>query len=281
MMSKGKTKLFWLSCLLVLILGAGWLLGREQEVTHILLNDRVTQAPIPEDIVKSKDCKKYHEWFYSHLTPLAKWDDTCPWDTPPKGEIGEFIINGVKLWVPREYLLIGKNDPDGEQRDLLLSMIYPEMKPDIGKKEEGNFEIVVYISTCSPSMKPPCDYTTISQEFYEDALETKTLTPEEKKLYPKKIRYIPELDLTLYEKKSAYKEPYIRGDRFSPSYWLICDGGTRNENWDPGCYTQYSINNKFYIKHRFRQTDLLKHHDEVKRKVIEKILEWQQDPKKH
>jgi hypothetical protein len=117
-------------------------------VTHIILNDGVTKAPIPAEIVKSKDYKKYHEWFYANITPLAVWDDTCPWAPKPKGKIGEFVINGIKLWVPRQYLLIGKNAPDGEQEDLLLSLIYPEMKPDIGKKEERDFEIVLYIDTC-------------------------------------------------------------------------------------------------------------------------------------
>jgi hypothetical protein len=88
------------------------------------------------------------------------------------------------------------------------------------------------------------------------------------------------LDLTLYEMKNNNKEFYIRGNRLKPSYWLVCDGGTRNKNWNPGCYTKYSINNKFYIEHTFRQTDLLKHHDDVKKKVVEKIKEWQQDPRK-
>jgi hypothetical protein len=272
--SKSKTKLFWLSGVLIFIfiVGAGWLLAKEQKITHIILNDGVTKAPIPKDIVKSKDCKKYHEWFYSHLTPLAKWGDTCPWAPKPKGEIGEFVVNGVKLWVPRSYLLFSKNETDGEQSGLLLSMIYPGIRPGIETQEKDNDEIVVHIHTC-PIGNSSCKYDLNSQHEYEYISEIEKLNLKDKKIYPKKIRYLSELDLTLYEMKNSNKEFYLRGDRFKPSYWLICDGGTRHENWNPGCYSQYGMSNKLYIKYTFRKTDLLKHHDEVKKKVIEKIRE--------
>ncbi|MBA8667935.1 hypothetical protein H1Q59_08550 [Holosporaceae bacterium 'Namur'] len=87
-----KRNIFWIA---LIILGLWFYLTREEKITHVVLNDGVSRVRIPEEIVKSKDCEKYHEWFYARANPLAVWNDRCPWSKPPKGEIGEFIVGVI------------------------------------------------------------------------------------------------------------------------------------------------------------------------------------------
>ena len=86
---------------------------------------------VPDDIVKSRDCERYKEWYLTQslvkhkvFLHIAK----CPW-RKPFGEYGYFEINGVKLKVPRKDLdtFFDTDIPDGEETDLRLRFVYPEM----------------------------------------------------------------------------------------------------------------------------------------------------------
>jgi hypothetical protein len=251
---------------------------REKEITHITANDGVTQIKIPYEIVKSKDCNKYHEWFYSHMTPLSFLSDRCPWAKPPKSPIGEFVVNGEKFWVPRQYLWQDHLEPDGHVHSLHLMMIYPDMRPATGKPEERDMEVMVTIYSTYRSddcrLHKQCD---AEQYHYIHYSNFDRLSEEEKKVYPIDMGYKTELDLTEYHFKLRVKDFYVRGDKYKPTYWLMCDGGTRKENWNPGCESHFNWSDKLYVEYVFRQTDLLPHHDEVRQKVIKKITEFQQN----
>jgi hypothetical protein len=55
---------------------------------------------VPYNIVKKQDCAAFEEWTKSSA-PAFFAQKACPWAKPLiSGEIGKFIINGVKFNIP-------------------------------------------------------------------------------------------------------------------------------------------------------------------------------------
>jgi hypothetical protein len=278
---------YWRRALLavvVIIVGiVGYYLWNKDKA-YIVMKDPYYRIEIPKDIVKSKDCKKFREWFDTNYPPVLGLIPVvnCPWAAKPKSSIGEFIVNGVKFWIPRDYLWPNKMLPDGEDDVILMLMIYPEMSTSYDVK--NNNELILKIHTTKNwkacQEKGYCD---ASQDEYEFSLGLtymdKNKRKEYLKTYPKKIKYLHDLDLTIYKKKNNSDEFYVRGNKYRPNYWLKCDTGSENKNYNPGCYSTFNLDNRFYIEYSFRKTALLKHHDEIRAKIIEKLKEWQQAPK--
>jgi hypothetical protein len=117
------------------------------ERLFIVSQDRSFKIEIPRDIVKAHDCKAYKEWLHKHATPMLISSDRCPWSKPPKGPIGEFEINGVKLYVPRNYLLFDKRIPDGDIDNLTLLMKYPEMTAAGDEPGRNDYHVMVSIDS--------------------------------------------------------------------------------------------------------------------------------------
>ena len=115
--------------------------GAMDNKLFITLIDGKTSIEVPQDIVKEKDCKKYKEWLDKWATPMIIASDRCPWSKAPKSAIGEFEINGVKLYIPRNYLLFDKKIPDGNREAVVLLMKYPYMTPAGDDKEENVFHV--------------------------------------------------------------------------------------------------------------------------------------------
>ena len=223
---------------------------------------------IPEEIVKAKDCKGYYEWantrpeFY-HYPEAAV---TCPWDNAPRGRIGKFIINGVKLNVPREYITFYAREPDGVIDGLALGMVYPEMRRILDAKEDFHNEISMFLRISNPKRDESIYH------YYDLARVKKGSTTFETEKPFKEVGYIPELNATLYT--TGFSEFYIQGDYRKPDYWLECSAGSL-EGKDRRCESYFYINEKIYL-HMRMSSRLLKYHHEIRQKVLEKFREWQQ-----
>lgn len=295
---KSLLKNKWLWALLIIV-GLLTYCSRDKTITHIVLSDGITKIAIPPEIVKSKDCNKYHEWFHSHMTPLIIGSDRCPWTKKPKGPIGEFIINGEKFWIPRKYLWPDTQIPDGYHNDgMNLLMIYPDMTPPTGKQseDERNREILVSLNSAyyfdQYRLKGRCDeagYGTCdaAQHKYIHMTNFKRLSEEEKKIYPKNMGYVPDLDVTAYKHEpGTFESFYIRGDKYAPSYWLLCDDDPPHKDWSLGgcrsclsCHSYFNWSDKLYIEYRFHRVNLVLYHDEIRQKITNKLKEFQQQPR--
>lgn len=280
---------YWVQIIITVVMLIALLrycLFHEKFITHVRLNDGVTRVPIPEKIIRSKDCEAYHQWFYSHVTPLAKWSDRCPWAAPPTSSIGEFTVGGTKFWIPRKYLWPDQKEPDGETISMLMLLVYPDMTPVTNDDEKSKCEKEDYC-TIKLSIKSSqkhigckmykCD---IADYEYKYSIDSSDLDVKKSLVSPKEIKYLPELDLTLYTATTVNDQYYIRGNKYQPDYWLNCHAGSRNQmrnqRGDPLCKSVFNLNQNIYIEYSFNKTDLLIHHDDIRKKIIEKLNQWQQ-----
>lgn len=273
-----KKKRFIVIVGMILVAVLASLIFEQMSTTYLVLVDGKTRVRIPRLIVLQKDCAAYKEWFESRFTPLSASTDRCPWTKPPKGNIGEFIINGEVFHIPRDYLIFDKNIPDGETvSGVLLMAVYPDMRPATWKKEEFDDQITISIDPvrgwegCVD--RKPCiyckfkDYCTPSQLKYEYWSGMSDLNLKDLETYFIEEEHLPGLNLKRYKAGSRLTKYYVRGDPLKPSYWLMCIGS---------CESHFDFNSKIRIEYRFDENKHLQNHDEVKERVLEKLKKWQQ-----
>ena len=243
----------------------------------ITLIDGKTSIEVPQDIVKQKDCQKYKEWFDKWATPMIVASNRCPWSKMPKGAIGEFEINGIKFYIPRNYLLFDKKEPDGETELVTLLMKYPNMTPAGNAKERNMSYVSVRIDGkewCSKE-KPCTDTSKISYESLT------AISWNKKNNIPNQIKKLYNLTK---EKLIAYdinnsSDFLIRGNPLSPDYWIRCTPREVSENSSASCNTVFDYNDKIYVDYSFSRTYLLKDHADLRSRIIAKIDEFRMPPK--
>ena len=203
--------------------------------------------------------------------------DRCPWSKTPKGEIGEFEINGVKLYVPRNYLLFDKKIPDGDTDGITLLMKYPDMTPAGDDPDSDSYHVMVSID--SPKMWGCCrdenECTELDKRRYKNSSYINT--NNEKKI-PNKIEKLYDLPLEglIAYRINDHEELLVRGDPLNPEYWLECVSEKGSTDSSTSCKTTFNYNNKIYVEYYFSREYVLKNHDELRAKVISKINEFQQ-----
>jgi hypothetical protein len=116
---------FFLLALLVITI---WVLLPKK--MYIKLGDEHNnyRVAIPDRIVFNKDCKALKEWGSKQGIPqigLAT-ETACPWRKKSVTKYSNFIMNGVKIRVPKEELVF--QEEDGEQQAIYIELYYPEMK---------------------------------------------------------------------------------------------------------------------------------------------------------
>ena len=251
--------------------------GAMDNKLFITLIDGKTSIEVPQDIVKEKDCKKYKEWLDKWATPMIIASDRCPWSKAPKSAIGEFEIKGVKLYIPRNYLLFDKKIPDGNTEGVVLLMKYPYMTPAGDDKERNVFHVSVLIdSKRGCSNEKPCVDT--SKKWYENS---SGISWNKKNNIPNQIKKLYDLPK---EKLIAYRvnnksEFLIRGNPLNPDYWMRCASAEAAGDSSTSCSTVFDYNNKIYVDYDFSRTYLLKDHDELRARIIAKIDEFRIPPK--
>jgi len=243
----------------------------------VTLIDGKTKIEIPKDIVKQKDCKKYKEWLKRWATPMIIASDRCPWAKAPEGKIGKFEINGVKFYIPRDYLLFDKKEPDGETELVSLLMKYPNMTPAGYARERDVFYVKVRVDRkvwCTE--EKPC--INASKTWYESSSgiswnKKNNISNQIKKLYE-----LPKERLTAYRVNNS-SEFLIRGNPLNPDYWMRCASAEAAGDSSVSCSTVFDYNDKIYIDYSFSRKYLLKDHDNLRAQIIAKINEFRIPPK--
>ena len=92
--------------------------------------DNTYRIAIPDRIVFNKDCEALREWGSKQgIAQVALATETaCPWRKENKSKYNYFIMNGVKLRVPKVELLF--QEDDGKNGIIFIEIYYPEMTVD-------------------------------------------------------------------------------------------------------------------------------------------------------
>jgi len=215
---------------------------------------------VPDDIVKSKDCVAFESWRDGLIRPgFVPTNPKCPWE-PLRTGIGEFIINGTSLRIPRGYLWQGGNDPDGmpHNNELYLMVDYPSMKPASSYGDQAN-NLNIRIQANGPKAH---------LVFYRTQSDIEVTSELLKSNEPIFIRSLNWLGLDYYKiPASAYEEDvFLKGNPHEPEEWIIC---THNVN--SRCNTAFGVNDRLLVEVGFREFPHLKQYREINTAVIELI----------
>jgi hypothetical protein len=268
------------------------------------------EVEVPYDIVKKQDCTSYKAWAEA-TSPFLFDQKPCPWNTPITGDaIGNFIVNDIKFTVSRKYLYleyITGWTQDGNQKELLLAFIYPNLTPMAEEdwSKDNHYEVNLSIKSsadngCSKLNKgKQCDLA-----LYKYQQQAGITVDKASGAQPQLVRKEPELGMNLYswiQPNSAIgKAPgdpprlvmrgevepgfdstyywtdidgvasgfYIRGDDpWHPVYWMHC-GSAKCE-----AFMNYA-DNHIIIRYTFYIDTLLTRHDELRNKIIALLDKW-------
>jgi hypothetical protein len=265
-------KFIWITFLIFIFFLVLVYLSNKDQRLFVTLVDGKTKVEIPKDIVKQKDCKKYKEWLEKWATPMIIASDRCPWAKAPEGKIGKFEINGVKFYIPRDYLLFDKKEPDGETELVSLLMEYPNMTPAGYAKERNVFYVKVRIDG-----KDWCNKEKLCEDTGKTSYATATSIAWNKKNnisnIIKKLYELPKEDLAAYRINNS-SEFLIRGNPLNPDYWMRCATEEAAGDSSVSCNTVFDYNDKIYIDYDFSRKYLLKDHDNLRAQIIAKINEF-------
>lgn len=266
-------KFFLLLVVLLLAWGVHWLLqparlylkfGKDEYGSYIV--------EVPYHIVKKRDCAAFEEWA-KNSSPAFFAQKACPWAKPHiSGEIGKFVINGVKFNIPRKYLYLEPRggSADGEQGGLFVAFIYPDITPLTAQdwSKVNHYEITLSIN----GSKNRCDtlgggrQCDIALANYQQA----TGISREKDTKPIFKKHATELNMDLYAWLHSWGEAggfYVRGDPWRPDYWLDCGKNA--------CETSMNYaDNSVSVTYSFMTDTLLEKHDELRNKIINLLNEW-------
>ncbi len=161
----------------------------------------------------------------------------------PPPEFKNFIINGVKFKIPRDYLFSGKNEPDGEVDGVSIIVTYPDFTPSF-KGARNDDKVLVSIDPryskeqCEIRMKKSGNYfpkscgNRLAGYFSRMGFSGYLEAPEKHDISKiQKVKTHENLGLTEYGEKvyDKHTETYrymntvlIKGNLLNPDYWLSC-----------------------------------------------------------
>jgi len=287
-----KNRFIKLLLVLTVVVIAGYYYVATHRAYYITNYDGSAKFRIPDEIIRSKNCIKYQEFVHSLAAPTFVPSDKCPWKWDKVSAIAHFTMNGVKFEVPREYLMVGRNHPDGENDFISIQVQYPNMNPyhpNFGGKskvyDDVSFSIEQSSHHTACADKKECGE--ISQWFFDDKIKYIPQLEYGKGYDPKKPLKIEDMPdgTSLYNYNYNYKkgygyEYYIKGNPLKPDYWVECVASLRPEEIDEGyprkpyCEGVFNWNKEFYISYRFPREKLLSEQLEIKKKIEEKVKEF-------
>jgi hypothetical protein len=244
---------------------------------RIVTADRSAVKEVPYfSIVLPQNCQKYKEWLVGNIPPML-WPNQggCPFDPIPADPIGHFIINGVKLDIPREYIIFEPYQPDGAVSGISMRMQYPMMKPatDMPWEEGRDYNVIVSIESKNSYMGKIDD---ASQFMYEIKAGIERNRELGKETSFKLIKHHDDLGLDEYVINGHEANIfYIHGDYKKPYYWVECTRAQYKENGPyPHCGGWFNYNDKIYVYYFFPKWKFEKTQLELRNKIIKKIDEF-------
>lgn len=270
-------KFVWITFLVFILFLVFVYYSNKDQRLFVTLIDEKTKVEIPKDIVKQKDCKRYKEWLKKFATPMTIASDRCPWAKAPEGKIGKFDINGVKFYIPRDYLLFDKKEPDGDIGGVVLLMNYPDMTPAGNIKESSVFNVSVLIDgKIGCSSEKPCDDKV--KTWYKNSSGISWNKKNNISNIIKKLYELPKENLVAYE-INGDSDFLIRGNPLNPDYWIKCIPIEVSDESSVSCNTIFDYNDKIYVDYSFSRKYLLKDHDNLRDQIIAKMNEFRVPPK--
>lgn len=262
---------------LALIVGGGWL-WLVNKSHHAYITSPAGPIKIPDEIVKEHDCVKYKAFVESLIRPGFVPDVSCPW--AKVGPIGHFVINGVKLDVPRGLLGVDKNQADGNTSDLWLLVEYPQMAAykdedktlSILMTDVKRFQICNFQDICYHQLQHQFLRNSSIQEYLDDPVKYIRYKPE-------LIGHNDQLGLDLY-RNSGGLDLFVKGDIYTPDYWLTClKEFPDREAYDPGCEGGFVYQGRIYVKYSFRRRMFLNENTSVHKAIVKLIESFDQGAK--
>jgi len=198
--------------------------------------------------------------------------------------IANWIVNGVKINIPREYIIAASNEPDGPSISGHLKFYYPDMTGKRKLVEPGNERKASEISARYSWSEGSLDSVRCFDEWWNKWCKTKKQQAYTSALGPAgspknqfedvmnnaKPVYDEKLDMYYYDPQPNNFLPgtkslgrmYYHGNIEDPDYWLICEGICKSKLWFE--------DGKIEIEYSFSQT-LRFEHEEIRKKLNEKI----------
>lgn len=239
------------------------------------------RVKIPDEVVKSQDCKKYYEWS-RNSGDMAAYLSNCPWRPKPKGRVGEFVMNGIKLNVPRKYIHGDKNEPDGIVDILYLMMLYPGMTaPDVYGPDKQQIDVNLesrnwFCNHNRFAKQEDCDPIQVNYEIKTELVDIKECNPYYELVRRNSISGLDEYTWH-YTWRGGHRSSagfYITGDPMHPDYWIKC-GKNNNIDIDKElmCESYLDYKNKITVHYRFYKSHL-QEHKKVREAIIQKLKEF-------
>ncbi len=263
------------------------------------------RIPIPEEIVRSKNCAEFFKWQNENIGPMLP-RHRCPW--MEYSNIRHIEIDDLKLNIPRGYL-IGSSaiEPDGpELEGILLSFAYPDIKGEAGYKR--NFvDVFITPPRMHLAYKHPKEEEFLKYDYWSSFLrmekeESKyeVIEKEFNQSLQRKHYVIKEIDgpvsneyIEKYKKESTftqdkidkqvewlknkkvnyfYHHVYTNSDPLNPSEFIICDDGEDTVDLKKFCKSTFFYKG-VYIKMNFPKR-LLEQFNNYKQEFLKLMEQW-------
>lgn len=212
---------------------------------------------VPEEIIKSKDCDAFYKFRDSKIPIPYGANIYCPWDKVASK--GEFVLNGLKLEIPREYMWQERNRPNGEVKkgeSIYLMIDYPSMKPASAYDGDQKNNIMVALKLAGGGGG---DKTIFGKEAYFTGRQVaylsralgagyyvRKLATDDKPIF---ISHIKSIGLDYYEVPSTgyQKDIFVKGDSIRPDEWIVCEN-----NYNSRCETILTLRDEIslYVSYR-------------------------------
>jgi len=190
-------------------------------------------------------------------------------------KIGEFELNGVTLKIPREYLWLGKNKPDGEIKEgdtLHVMATYPEMNAGSANGEQGyNTNITLHKNGLSRAFADD-SRVPLYLGIYASFSGITSHNKDGKSYYNAEPIYIGTYkqigNLSYYKlphknnASSLREDWFIRGNVLKPDLWIRCQKLM--------CKSYYSLSDEILVSYGFKRILLDSNkHDELRKKITD------------
>lgn len=238
---------------------------RDEVWVDFITNNIRGQILVPQDISKTKDCKKFFQWQHDNLP--AVFHGVCPWYvyTPDR----EVTIGSLKLKIPRKYLLLGAEVKKDADIITTHSFIYPSLELDGGKYSHDSFFFSLEKAYDKRFEDP---YQGYLWRFLDLTSENTTyniipLGYDEDKGYSK---YRFDITFDYKSKKTMYQNyVYTNDDIDHPRDFIVCNGNKENNS------CQAVLGYKDIFVEYALECHLLNKTQDIKDAVIKLIKQWE------
>ena len=216
-----------------------------------------------------------NDWESREQARMARWTDQVE---DSGQDIGDFVLNGIVIRIPRYYLWFGRYQPDGAKKDLNIMFSYPEQRETPDTPTLGRAKIAVLLQVTrrkqicfdngdwclTPAQLPfqgnvlRCYDVGTRRDMPKELCTTNGHAPE----------WNEEMGMYTTINHSFRNWVFFDGSIAAPDYWIQCKPSKQ-----PQCYSTIMIGDRLKAKYQFDKR-YLKQHREIHSFVMEKLNEF-------